>query len=430
MPNSREPSSGAVAARATASASCCSNGGRPGSGISGARISARAPVRPTAAAIRSGWKYISTLVVTPLPSISADAAVIATSTSSGVSRASRGHMTSCSQRSSGSPSPCPRNSTIGACEWVFTRPGSSTPGSSTTSASGAGGASAAGPTQLIRPSSTSRTASGTTVPARSPTTTARAVNRCGMDPEPSAARAARLRRCSGAAVTVEPMSLLAAAATDQGGITGWLLDLVDKLGPVGVGLSILLETVIPPIPSEAVLGAAGVLIRRGDMNVVWLVVCATIGSLLGAIFFYWLGRILGPRRSHAFLDRLPLVETEDVDRTFDWFERHGRSAVFFGRMVPIVRSFVSVPAGVVKMPWPQFLLFTAGGSLIWNTVLVVLGVAAGDFLEANLHYLDYVVVAAVVLAVLWFAYRKITGKMQRPQSAAADLPPDPRDQAA
>ena len=95
---------------------------------------ARAPVAPTAAAIRSGWKYISTLVVTPLPSISADAAVIATSTSSGVRRASRGHITSCSQRSSGSPSPCPRNSTIGACEWVFTSPGSQHPGSSTTSA--------------------------------------------------------------------------------------------------------------------------------------------------------------------------------------------------------------------------------------------------------------------------------------------------------
>ena len=95
-------------------------------------MTARAPVLPTAAAIRSGWKYISTLVVTPLASISADAAVIATSTSSGVSRASRGHMTSRSQRSSGSPSPWPRNSTIGACEWALTSPGVSTPGRSTT----------------------------------------------------------------------------------------------------------------------------------------------------------------------------------------------------------------------------------------------------------------------------------------------------------
>jgi membrane protein DedA with SNARE-associated domain len=220
------------------------------------------------------------------------------------------------------------------------------------------------------------------------------------------------------------------ASSDQGGITGWLLDLVDTLGPVGVGISILLETVIPPIPSEAVLGLAGVLINQGRMSIVPVILFATLGSVLGAVFFYYLGRALGPRRSHAFLDRLPLVETEDVDRTFAWFEKHGRPAVFLGRMVPIVRSFISVPAGVVRMPIGEFLLFTAGGSLIWNSVLVGLGVAAGDFIEQNLHYLDYAVVAVVVLAVVWFVYRKVAGKMERPPSAAADLPADPRDEAA
>ncbi len=224
------------------------------------------------------------------------------------------------------------------------------------------------------------------------------------------------------------MSLLA-AASDQGGITGWLLDLVDRLGAVGVGLTILIETVIPPIPSEAVLGAAGVLINAGRMSVVPVVLFATLGSIVGATFFYAIGAALGPRRSHAFLDRLPLVETEDVDRTFAWFENHGRSAVFFGRMVPIVRSFVSVPAGVVRMPFLQFILYTAGGSLIWNSVLIGLGVAAGDFIEKNLHYLDYVVVGVVVLAVIWFVYRKATGKLRRPPTAGADLPVDERDQA-
>jgi membrane protein DedA with SNARE-associated domain len=202
--------------------------------------------------------------------------------------------------------------------------------------------------------------------------------------------------------------LAAAAASDEGGITGFLLDLVDRLGPVGVGMAILAETVIPPIPSEAVLGLAGVLIRGGEMNVVPVVLFATLGSVLGAIFFYFLGKALGPRRSHAFLDRLPLVETEDVDRTFEWFEKHGRSAVFFGRMVPIVRSFVSVPAGVVRMPFGQFLLYTAAGSLIWNSLLIGLGVAAGDFIQNNLKYFDYAVVVVVVLAVGWMVYRRGT----------------------
>lgn len=226
------------------------------------------------------------------------------------------------------------------------------------------------------------------------------------------------------------MSILAAAATDEGGITSFLLELVRDLGPVGVGLSILAETVVPPIPSEAVLGLAGVLINDGEMAVVPVVLFATLGSVLGAIFFYYVGLALGPRRSHAFLDRLPLVETEDVDRTFAWFERHGRSAVFFGRMVPIVRSFISVPAGVVRMPLGQFLLFTAAGSLIWNSLLIGLGVAAGDFIRDNLRYLDYAFVAVVVLAVVWFVYRKLSGRMNRPPAAGSHLPPDPRDEAA
>ncbi|MGY1630820.1 DedA family protein [Geodermatophilus sp. SYSU D01186] len=215
------------------------------------------------------------------------------------------------------------------------------------------------------------------------------------------------------------MSFLAAASSDQGGITGFLLDMVEKLGPVGVGLSILLETVIPPIPSEAVLGAAGVLINEGRMTIVPVVLCATLGSVLGAIFFYYVGRALGPRRSHAFLDRLPLVETADVDRTFAWFERHGRSAVFFGRMVPIVRSFISVPAGVVRMPFGQFLLFTAGGSLIWNSVLIGLGVAAGDFVRDNLKYLDYAVVAAVTVGLAWLVYKRAKDVRRHRRTRAA-----------
>ena len=217
------------------------------------------------------------------------------------------------------------------------------------------------------------------------------------------------------------MSLLAAASSDEGGITGFLLDLVEKLGPVGVGLSILLETVVPPIPSEAVLGAAGVLINEGRMDIVPVVLFATLGSVLGAIFFYCVGRALGPRRSHAFLDRLPLVETADVDRTFAWFERHGRSAVFFGRMVPIVRSFISVPAGVVRMPFGQFLLYSTAGSLIWNSVLIGLGVAAGDFVRNNLKYLDYAVVAAFALGIGWLVYKRVQDvrRHRREQAARA-----------
>ncbi len=220
------------------------------------------------------------------------------------------------------------------------------------------------------------------------------------------------------------MSVLAATSSDQGGITGFLLDLIETLGPVGVGLTIFIETVVPPIPSEVVLSAAGVLINEGRLALVPVVLFATLGSVLGAAVLYQVGRSLGPRRSHAFLDRLPLVKTEDVDRTFAWFERHGRSAVFFGRMVPIVRSFVSVPAGVVKMPWPQFLLYTLAGSLIWNSLLIGLGVALGGLVQEYLQYFDYVVYAAVVGVVVWFVYRAVKEKVTQgdaePDRSAAD----------
>ena len=217
------------------------------------------------------------------------------------------------------------------------------------------------------------------------------------------------------------MSFLAAAASsDQGGITGFLLDVVERLGAVGVGFAILLETVVPPIPSEAVLGLAGVLINDGRLDIVPVVLFATLGSILGAVFFYYVGRALGPRRSHAFLDRLPLVETEDVDKTFAWFERHGRSAVFFGRMVPIVRSFISVPAGVVRMPLPQFVLYSAAGSLIWNSVLIGLGVAAGDFVQQNLHYLDYAVVAAFALGIGYLVHKRWRDVRRHRQARATD----------
>jgi membrane protein DedA with SNARE-associated domain len=161
------------------------------------------------------------------------------------------------------------------------------------------------------------------------------------------------------------------------------------------------------------------------MSIVPVVLFATLGSVLGAIFFYYVGRALGPRRAHAFLDRLPLVETADVDRTFEWFARHGRSAVFFGRMVPIVRSFISVPAGVVRMPLGQFLLYTAGGSLIWNSVLIGLGVAAGDFVRDNLKYLDYAVVAAVVLGVGYLVYKRVMDMRRHRRDRAAPGAPAP-----
>ena len=201
-----------------------------------------------------------------------------------------------------------------------------------------------------------------------------------------------------------------AAAADPGGLTGTVLDLMEALGAVGVGLAILLETVVPPIPSEVVLPLAGYLAQTGRMSLVAAFLAATAGSLVGAAFLYQLGRWLGPERSRRWLDRLPLVDTADVDRAFAAFERRGRTAVLVGRLIPVVRSFISVPAGVVRMPWPQFLLYTALGSAVWNGALIGAGVALGtqyELVERYVGLLDYALVTAVVGFLGWVVVRHV-----------------------
>ena len=177
---------------------------------------------------------------------------------------------------------------------------------------------------------------------------------------------------------------------------------MEALGALGVGLAILLETVVPPIPSEVVLPLAGFLAQTGRMSLPAAFLAATAGSLLGAALLYQLGSWLGPERSRRLLDRLPLVESADVDKAFRAFERHGRTAVLIGRLVPVVRSFVSVPAGVVRMPWPQFLLYTALGSALWNGLLIGAGVALGtryELVERYVGLLDGALVLAVAIAL-------------------------------
>jgi membrane protein DedA with SNARE-associated domain len=201
-----------------------------------------------------------------------------------------------------------------------------------------------------------------------------------------------------------------AAAADPGGLTGTVLDLMEALGALGVGLAILLETVVPPIPSEVVLPLAGYLAQTGRMGLLAAFLAATAGSLAGAAFLYQLGRWLGPERSRRWLDRLPLVDTADVDRAFAAFERRGRAAVLVGRLVPVVRSFISVPAGVVRMPWPQFLLYTALGSALWNGALIGAGVALGtqyELVERYVGLLDYALVTAVVGFCGWVVVRHV-----------------------
>ena len=181
----------------------------------------------------------------------------------------------------------------------------------------------------------------------------------------------------------------------------WATDIIDSIGLIGVALLVALENVFPPIPSELILLLAGFNVSEGRFDYVSGVIAATIGSVIGAYFLYGVGRLLDDDRMERFLagiGRFVGLKKSDVHKGFVWFEKYGNYVVFFGRLIPVVRSVVSIPAGGDRMPLGKFTLLTASGSLIWNMVWVAVGWALGDQWEkagAWGDYLQYGVVAVV-----------------------------------
>ncbi len=203
-----------------------------------------------------------------------------------------------------------------------------------------------------------------------------------------------------------------------GGLTGWVASVIESLGEVGVGLLVALENLIPPIPSEIVLSLAGYLASEGRVNLVMVYLAATAGAVLGALLLYGLGYALGEDRLKHWLDRLPLVDVDDLNKADRWFERHARAAVLFGRCAPVVRSLVSIPAGANHMPIGEFVLFTALGSGVWNAIFVGGGYALGSRfqdLERYSQWFDYAIWAFFAVAVAGW----VTKKVRKRRRAAA-----------
>ncbi|RZQ64197.1 DedA family protein [Amycolatopsis suaedae] len=203
---------------------------------------------------------------------------------------------------------------------------------------------------------------------------------------------------------------MAEAGGSLTGLAGWAVDLMDSLGGVGAAVIVGLDNVFPPIPSELVLPLAGFTASRGTFSLGGALFWTTLGSTLGALVFYFAGRLLGRDRSRRLIAKIPLVTTKDFDRTEAWFTKHGSKAVFFGRMVPVFRSFISLPAGVERMPLPKFLVLTAAGSLIWNTIFVVAGYLLGEswpVVEEYAGVFQKVVIGLVVLALALFVFLRL-----------------------
>ncbi|MFJ2593966.1 DedA family protein [Streptomyces erythrochromogenes] len=198
-----------------------------------------------------------------------------------------------------------------------------------------------------------------------------------------------------------------------GGFAGWATDLVDTMGGPGAGLAIALENLFPPLPSEVILPMTGFAAGQGVLSLASALFWTTLGSVAGALALYWLGALFGRERMHAIWARLPLVKASDLVRTEEWFVKHGARAVFLGRMVPIFRSLVSVPAGVERMSLPVFLMLTTLGSLIWNGALVMAGYWLGDrweLVESYVGVLSKVVLALVAAALAAYLAVRLRGR--------------------
>ncbi|GLY18743.1 hypothetical protein Kisp01_57570 [Kineosporia sp. NBRC 101677] len=194
------------------------------------------------------------------------------------------------------------------------------------------------------------------------------------------------------------------------GVAQWAVSLMENLGSPGAGLAIALENLFPPLPSEIILPLAGFTASQGTFGLAEVLFWTTLGSVAGALALYGLGAGLGRDRLRRVVARMPLMNLHDVDRAEAWFARHGDKAVFFGRMIPLFRSLISVPAGVERMPVLRFTLLTTVGSAIWNTGFVLAGYQLGerwDEVEQYAGLLQKAVIAVVGVAVAVFLIHRV-----------------------
>ncbi|OAB45771.1 DedA family protein [Paenibacillus antarcticus] len=195
----------------------------------------------------------------------------------------------------------------------------------------------------------------------------------------------------------------------------WITSFMEQFGYWGIFLLIALENVFPPIPSEVILTFGGFMTTHTDLTVTGVIAVATLGSTIGAIILYGVGHLLNVDRLESIIDRWGRylrVKKEDIHKADAWFERYGYWTVFFCRMIPLIRSLISIPAGMAKMKFGLFLIFTIAGSVIWNVALVMVGAAVGDNWENVVEYMDvysnvaYVIIALGIVTALYFWIRR------------------------
>lgn len=201
----------------------------------------------------------------------------------------------------------------------------------------------------------------------------------------------------------------------------WITDFMEQFGYIGVFLMIALENVFPPIPSEIVLPFGGFMTTYTDLTVPGVITAATAGSVVGAIILYGIGLLLDVERLEKIVERwghILRVKKADIHKADAWFDKYGYWTVLFCRMIPLVRSFISIPAGMSNMKFWLFLLFTTIGTLVWNIILVSIGAALGSSWEDILYFMEiystiaYTIIGVGIIVLLILYIRKLKSRRQ------------------
>ena len=200
----------------------------------------------------------------------------------------------------------------------------------------------------------------------------------------------------------------------------FVLTIMENYGYFGVCFLIAIENIFPPIPSEVILLFGGFMTTKTSLNIVLMVLFATLGSLIGAIVLYYIGKILNKDRLKKIVSgkvgKILRVKTSDIDMADAWFDNKGNITVFFCRFIPIVRSLISIPAGMSEMPMLKFLIYTIVGSAIWNTVLIIIGNRVGENWESILKIFDrYSLVVVILLIIIFVGFIVWFYKFRKPK---------------
>lgn len=199
-------------------------------------------------------------------------------------------------------------------------------------------------------------------------------------------------------------------------MTEWVLSIMEQLGYLGIALLMFLDNIFPPIPSEVIMPSAGYTASQGDLQLIGVIIAGSCGSLIAAALLYWIGRKIPQQTLLSWVDhygKYLFIKSKDVRKALDWFEKYGHRVVFFGRMIPAVRSLISIPAGMSGMQFSKFMLYSALGTVIWTTFLACIGFYLGEnqaLMQNVLHKISFIVITVLILYLVVFVVKKYVKK--------------------